>query len=103
MKAPLSLFLIIFFAMVSLVSLAGHPDQADVESASEKVQSYCYRPGKPLFFATSDTKARYHEDLREYENCRQGFLEMQAHVTHMRHESEKNARQVRENFYNKHF
>lgn len=98
MKALLSLFLIVSFLLGTIVSRAEHP-----QSTTEEQQSYCYKPGKPLMFASSDYKARYEQDMLEYKNCHQGFLEMQARVTHMRHESEKHTQLLREQFLNKHY
>lgn len=90
MKAMLSLLLILFFTTMSVLS------QADE-------QDFCYKPSKPLFFASSEYKKRYAEDVKEYQRCRQSFIEMQARVASMKKESEKNAQLIQDNFIIRHY
>ena len=94
MKAMLSFFVVLLISISSVV-------QAKVQAGEE--MDYCYKPSKPLFFATSEYKNRYAEDMKEYQRCRKGFLEMQARVTAMEEESEKNAKKMRESFVNRHY
>ncbi len=94
MKAMLSLLLILFFATISVVS--ANDDQTDDK------MDYCYKPSKPLFFATAEYKHRYADDVKEYDRCRQGFFEMQARVNAMKEESEKNAKKIQESFVIRH-
>lgn len=94
MKAMLSLFLILFFTTMSAISQADN--QADA-------QDYCYKPSKPLFFATVEYKKRYAEDVEEHQRCRKGFIEMQARVASMKKESEKNAQLIQDKFIIRHY
>ena len=94
MKAMLSFFLILFFTTMSVLS------QADSQAG---VQDYCYKPSKPLFFATAEYKRRYAEDVEEHQRCQKGFIEMQARVASMKKESEKNAQRIQDNFIIRHY
>ncbi len=94
MKAMLSLLLILFFTTISVLSQAN--SQADE-------QDFCYKPSKPLFFASSEYKKHYAEDVKEYQRCRQSFIEMQARVASMKKESEKNAQLIQDNFIIRHY
>ena len=95
MKAALSFFLTIFVAILSLVSHA--------DSQTDDAMDYCYKPSKPLILASAEYKNRYAEDVKEYQRCRKGFIEMQARVASLREESEKNARDIRESFVIRHY
>lgn len=93
MKAVLSAFLILFFTTMPV------PGLADSQIGDE--QNYCYKPSKPLFFSVVKYEKRYAEDIKEYQRCRQSFIEMQERVTNMRKESEKNAQLIKERFESK--
>jgi len=90
MKESLSLFLILFFSTLSVLSQAAGQMNDEMD--------FCYKPSKPLFFSTSEYKNHYAEDVKEYQRCRQGFLDMQARVASMKKASEKNARLIHENY-----
>ncbi|MCW8930372.1 MAG: hypothetical protein OQL19_09060 [Gammaproteobacteria bacterium] len=100
MKALLSILFIFFVVTFSIAH--ANDTNADEPNANEEID-YCYKPSKPLIFSTSKYKNRYLEDVKEYQRCRQGFLEMQARVASMKAESEKNAKKMEENFIIKHY
>lgn len=90
----LSFFIVVLLLSISTVIQAN-------EQAAEKID-FCYKPSKPLIFSTSKYKDRYAEDMKEYQRCRQGFLEMQARVASMKEEAEKQAKKIRESFVIRH-
>lgn len=91
MKAGFFLFL---FSMLSSLSLCAQANTSDTTDLAD----YCYKPSKPLFFATMHYKKRYAEDVEEYQRCRQHFLEMQEDLAEMKTESEKNSQKIWDNF-----
>lgn len=38
---------------------------------------HCYQPSKPLWFASSDYKERYDNDVNEYHSCMKKFIQKQ--------------------------
>ena len=38
---------------------------------------HCYQPSKPLWFASSDYKERYDNDINEYHTCMKKFIQKQ--------------------------
>ena len=99
MKAMLSFFLILFFSITSALTFAS----GQAKKQGNEAMDYCYKPTKLLFLASTEYKQRYDEDMKEYQRCRQGFMDMQARVASMKKESEKNARLMQENFIIRHY
>lgn len=97
MKAMLSLCFILFFTTLSSFGFADG-SLSLAEEKTDAVWDFCYKPSKPLILASSDYKKRYAEDIKEYQRCRQSFLDMQARVASMKEESEKNAKKIIERF-----
>lgn len=91
MKMGSFFFLILFFSGLSAFSYA--------EDTSIPVD-YCYKPDKPLFFATQYYKNRYADDVEQYKSCVKSFIEMQNRVAKMQQESEKNSLTTWNNFIN---
>lgn len=85
MKTGSFFFLILFFTTASFSSFA----EAVVSSETVVPVDYCYKPDKPLFFATQHYKNRYADDIAEYGRCQKSFIEMKKHVANMQKESEK--------------
>ncbi|WP_198265328.1 hypothetical protein [sulfur-oxidizing endosymbiont of Gigantopelta aegis] len=98
MKAMLST-ITIFLLVLPALSFAN--DQVDIATTSE-IQDYCYKPSKPLFFATNEYKRIYAEDVSEYKRCRQGYIEMKQRVALMKAEADKNAKLIHKRFINSH-
>lgn len=61
---------------------------------------YCFKPEKPLFFASSHYKNRYDEDLQAYNHCLKDFNDMQARLTKMQEESIANSMIILNEFVN---
>jgi hypothetical protein len=95
------ILLLIFTALIFPIASFAN-DQNNI-TLNHEVQDYCYKPSKPLFFATEKYKRVYAEDLNEYRHCRQGYIEMQERVALMKAESEKNAKLIRNSFINTHY
>ena len=93
MKAALSLFLILFFTTMSALSLA--------DSHTDDVEDYCYKPSELLFFSSLEYKKRYEVDIKEYQHCKQSFIDMQQRIAELRNESEKNAQLIRDQYDSK--
>jgi len=90
MKAMLSFLFILLFMLLSTI---GH-----TRSTSDDVMDYCYKPSKPLFFSTKKYKNIFADDMKEYQRCRKGYIDMKTRVAAMQEESEKNAKRIREQF-----
>ena len=93
MKAALSIFLILFFTTMSVLSVA--------DNHIDAVEDYCYKPSEPLFFSSFKYKKRYEVDFKEYQHCKQSFIDMQQRIAELRSESEKNAQRIWERYDNK--
>lgn len=91
-KSGISLFLALIFILMSCSSQANElEEQAD----------YCYKPSKPLFFSTAQTKNRYAEDMQEYQRCKKSFIEMQDRSAKMKKESDMNSQLILDTFMDK--
>ncbi len=93
MKAALSIFLILFFTTMSVLSVA--------DNHIDAVEDYCYKPSEPLFFSSFKYKKRYEVDFKEYQHCKQSFIDMQQRIAELRSESEKNAQLTWERYDSK--
>lgn len=69
-----------------LISASLHAEDEDEDIV---IVDYCYNPGKPLLFSTSNYKKLYDEDMKEYEKCRKLFIEMVKHVNKMQKKHEE--------------
>ncbi|MCP3852340.1 MAG: hypothetical protein GY694_19210 [Gammaproteobacteria bacterium] len=90
MKAMLSFFFVLLFMLLSTI---GH-----TKNTSDDVMDYCYKPSKPLFLSTKKYKSIFADDMKAYQRCRKGYIDMKARVAAMQKESEKNAEIMREQF-----
>ena len=91
MKAVTSTCLAIIFIVVSFSGLV---------NAEDDVPNYCYKPSKPLFFATAQSNERYNEDLQEYQHCQKRYAEMRVREAELEKESERNSQIILETFMN---
>ena len=91
MKAVTSLFLTLIFISVFF---------SGTVNAMDDVPNYCYKPSKPLFFATAQSNNRYNEDLQEYQYCQKRFAEMRVREAELKKESERNSQVILETFMN---
>ncbi len=89
MKAVTSPSLALIFIVVSFSGLV---------NAEDDVPNYCYKPSKPLFFATAQSNERYNEDLQEYQRCQKRFAEMRVREAELKKESERNSQIILETF-----
>jgi len=89
MKAVTSLFLALIFIVVPFAGLV---------NAMDEVPNYCYKPSKPLFFATAMSNKRYKEDLQEYQHCQKHYAEMRVHEAELKKEAERNSQVIFETF-----
>lgn len=92
MKVELSLFITLFFVVLSF---SGQLNAQDVAN-------YCYKPSKPLFLSTAKDDKRYAEDLDEYQHCQQRFAEMQERAAKLKKESDMNSQLIMDTFMEKH-
>ena len=65
-------------------------------SASSHADTYepvphCYKPSKPLFFASRHYKDRYRIDVEEYQSCLKKFIQHQELAAKMHTEAAQNA------------
>lgn len=65
---------------------------------TDKSADYCYKPNKPLLFSKQEYKARYEQDLKEYQQCVKYFTEAHDNISSMQSDSEKNARKILNDF-----
>ncbi len=81
MKIALFIFSMLFFMGLCVSS------QAD----TYEPVSHCYKPSKPLMFATRYYKDRYTRDVEEYQSCLKTFIEHQEYAAKMHKEAASNA------------
>jgi len=67
---------------------------------AQEETDYCYKPSKPLFLSTANSKKRYAEDMQEYQRCKQYFVEMQQHSARIKQEADESSRRIMSH-YNK--
>ena len=89
MKAVTSTCLAIIFIVVSFSGLV---------NAEDDVPNYCYKPSKPLFFATAQSNERYNEDLQEYQHCQKRYAEMRVREAELKKEFERKNQVILETF-----
>jgi len=53
--------------------------------------AHCYKPSKPLFFASRQYKDRYRDDVQEYHSCLNTFIKHQELAAKMHTEAAQNA------------
>jgi len=87
MKLALSFLVILVLLLVSVQSYS-----------QEEEIDYCYKPSKPLFLSTSQSKKRYAEDLQEYQRCQQYFIDMKQRTSQLKKESEINEQSMMKNY-----
>lgn len=92
MKIGFLFLLILFYPVLALSS----------EKEENSSVDYCYKPDKPLLFAKRYHKQRYEEAVQEYQNCVRQFSQFQENLATMQSESEKNAQEIRNKFYQEH-
>lgn len=81
MKSSLLFFLLISFLGLSFSTYA---------DTYEPVV-HCYKPSKPLFFATQKYKDRYSQDVEKYQNCLKIFILRQQQAVEMHKNAAENA------------
>ena len=57
---------------------------ANDRSSINENYNYCYKPTKPLLFASGKSKQMYADDLQEYQRCKKNFDQMQADISKMK-------------------
>jgi hypothetical protein len=80
-----------FYYLVSFLLILSFSVQADTQKLTVQEYDYCYKPSKPLFLAGKQYKNRYVEDMKEYQQCRQRFIEMQQWAQSIEKESKEKA------------
>lgn len=81
MKMVMILCLLLFFMGLTVLS---HAD-------TYEPIAHCYKPSKPLMFASSHYKNRYTQDVEVYRICLKTFIEHQENAAKMHQEAAKNA------------
>ncbi len=60
----------------------------------------CYKPAKPLWFATSLYQKRYDDDVKQYHDCLKAFIKKQTYAAKMHSNAAQNALNTWNRFIN---